>query len=229
MSDATPTSNDRTQWFIVLYEWQGAHDMTDDRTWYPSAQIYGGEPTEAIAMLRKGEKPRRGELVYRNIRGPFPWSEPLAVETSNNAEVVSNDTPNMPKRERPQKAPNKSGKQYVDELARYCGLQSGWLDIAPSFQLEYILEQWANAKDDVLRLHHAYMDIKLKELAVKAEPLQGPYCPDTNQPCDRMCQSICNRRECAHEFLPTAGQALSETDPRCIKCHRRWSSVNGRP
>lgn len=63
--------------------------------------------------------------------------------------------------------------------------------------------------------------------AEKAEPLQGPYCPDTNQPCDRMCQSICNRRECAHEFLPTAGQALSETDPRCIKCHRRWSSVNG--
>lgn len=68
----------RATWFIVLYEWQGAHDLSDCRNWYPSAEILSeeGAARNVIDRYRKGEQPRRGQLMYRNIRGPFPWSEP---------------------------------------------------------------------------------------------------------------------------------------------------------
>lgn len=72
------TSENLTPWFIVLYEWQGAHDLTDCRDWYPSAEILSEAvaANHVIERYRKSEQPRRGRLTYRNIRGPFPWSEP---------------------------------------------------------------------------------------------------------------------------------------------------------
>jgi transcription elongation factor Elf1 len=64
-----------------------------------------------------------------------------------------------------------------------------------------------------------------KAPAPKASEQRGPYCPQTHQPCERMCQSTCNRlADCEHEFV--AAGPLSETDPRCIKCHRRWSTLS---
>lgn len=62
-------------WFIVMHEWQAAQDMSNDATWYPTAQIF---PTEKgalseVEMLRKGELPRRGQMTKRNIRGPYRW------------------------------------------------------------------------------------------------------------------------------------------------------------
>lgn len=65
-------------WFVVLHEWQAAQDLSTDNTWYPSADIY---PTEkgarsSIDLMRNGEHPRRGQVTYRNVRGPFLWEEP---------------------------------------------------------------------------------------------------------------------------------------------------------
>jgi hypothetical protein len=70
-------------WFIVLYEWQGCQGMTTDAAWWPSADILGAEEgaLATIERLHRGEQPRRGQLTYRNIRGPFPWFEkPNAAE-----------------------------------------------------------------------------------------------------------------------------------------------------
>jgi hypothetical protein len=66
-------------WFIVMHEWQAAQDMSNDATWYPSAQIFSSQEGAlySIDMLRKGETPRRGHVTNRNIRGPFRWVEIL--------------------------------------------------------------------------------------------------------------------------------------------------------
>lgn len=38
--------------------------------------------------------------------------------------------------------------------------------------------------------------------------VQGPYCPDTNQACERMCQSICNRRASEWQPIETAPKGV---------------------
>lgn len=70
--------DERGPWFIVLYEWQGAQDLSDCTTWWPSADILSSweGAGEVIELMRKGETPRPGKLTYRNIRGPFSWLEP---------------------------------------------------------------------------------------------------------------------------------------------------------
>lgn len=65
-------------WFIVLYEWQGAQNLTDCRTWWPSAEILSTESSaqDVIERHRKSLEPRDGHITYRNVRGPFPWTDP---------------------------------------------------------------------------------------------------------------------------------------------------------
>lgn len=72
------SSENRTPWFIVLYEWQGCQELSTDREWWPSAEIFLSENAAraTVERRRNGQQPRRGQLTYRNIRGPFPWLEP---------------------------------------------------------------------------------------------------------------------------------------------------------
>lgn len=97
-----------------------------------------------------------------------------AVETGEQVPL----SPNMPKRERPQKRPDKSGLRYLTELVEYCGLHWQYYShVLPAcLELEDLFEKLANAQDDALRLHHAYCDLKLHEPTsgdVKAEQQHG--------------------------------------------------------
>ena len=78
MVDRPLSSENRSSWFIVVYEWQGCQQMSGDPTWWPSAEIRGSYDSahSFVEELRKGEQPRHGKLTYRNIRGPFSWLEP---------------------------------------------------------------------------------------------------------------------------------------------------------
>jgi len=70
------TSNPSASWYIVLYEWQGAHDLSNYRDWHTSAEIMLREESArcVIDSYTKNKEPRPGKLRYRNVRGPFPWS-----------------------------------------------------------------------------------------------------------------------------------------------------------
>lgn len=125
-------------------------------------------------------------------------------------------SPHMPKRERPQKASDKSGAQYIRELVTYCGLtQSAILGIAYSQELEFLLEQLANAKDDALRLHHAYVDLKYPEMGCGSpEPKVGET---FHEPTCAICGEHANEHlAIPHQFMPGGrAQGASRDASRC--------------
>lgn len=87
--------------------------------------------------------------------------------------------PRVPNRMRPEKASNKSGVDYIRELVSYCGLtQQAIFGIPFSRELEFLLEQLADAKDDMLSLHHAYVHLKYPPAgsAVETEPYVDRSC-----------------------------------------------------
>lgn len=63
--------------YLVLYQWQGAQDLTTDMEWYDSADVYFSKDGAAggIERCRNQVSGRPGKLTYRNVRGPFEWSE----------------------------------------------------------------------------------------------------------------------------------------------------------
>lgn len=77
----------------------------------------------------------------------------------------------MPDRVRPQEAPNKSKVEYIEELANYCGFVPRFAlhNLPRSRELEALLEHLANAQDDALRLHHAYVDLKYPQSTPSAQ------------------------------------------------------------
>lgn len=83
MNGKVLTSNERVSWYIVLYEWQGAHDLSDCREWFSGSDMFQSEVTarESVDKLRRKTEPVNGQLRYRNVRGPFTWAEPSQDET----------------------------------------------------------------------------------------------------------------------------------------------------
>lgn len=92
----------------------------------------------------------------------------------------------MPNRVRPQESLNKSQVEYIEELASYCGFVPRFAlhNLPRSRELEALLEHLANAQDDALRLHHAYVDLKYPQTVPSAEETEcdvsGPDHPRQN-------------------------------------------------
>jgi hypothetical protein len=74
------SSEEHVEWFIILYEWQGARDLSNCREWWPSAEIIATHDgaRSVITRYERHMQPANGRITYRNIRGPFPWSEPTS-------------------------------------------------------------------------------------------------------------------------------------------------------
>jgi hypothetical protein len=64
--------------YLVLYEWHGCHELSDDRTWHPSVEIIYSKDS-ALDMINRYRRlaTHRMLMSYRNVRGPYEWSEPI--------------------------------------------------------------------------------------------------------------------------------------------------------